>query len=401
MNKQTTLAIFGLLSAFSAAAAERRFDANFEVAFDPPARVAHASIELLPAKGRIKELDLKMPAARYSKIEGDGTIARNGDRIVWNVPKTGGRLRYDVKIDHQRENGAYDARMTADWVIVRGDDLFPSATTRAIKDSESNSRLRIVLPAGWTDKESGYRIASDGRFIVVNPAHAFDRPVGWIAAGKLVTRSEKIDGVDYRITGPAKEGLDRIAVLSLLRIATPDATEAFGRVPEKVLIVGAGDPMWRGGLAGPRSLWLHSERRLQSENGTSPLLHEITHTMTGIHGAPGDDWIAEGHAEYYSIELARRSGLLSEKLAQRALRSVRKRGETVKLLRAARSSGERTSRAVAVFADLDAEIQKKSGGKLSLDHLTRALMKLDKVSVGDLERESAKLIGSPDSLRGI
>ena len=168
MNKQTTLAIFGLLSAFSAAAAERRFDANFEVAFDPPARVAHASIELLPAKGRIKELDLKMPAARYSKIEGDGTIARNGDRIVWNVPKTGGRLRYDVKIDHQRENGAYDARMTADWVIVRGDDLFPSATTRAIKDSESNSRLRIVLPAGWTDKESGYRIASDGRFIVVN-----------------------------------------------------------------------------------------------------------------------------------------------------------------------------------------------------------------------------------------
>lgn len=394
--------LLSLLIASSASAAQLRFQANFEVAFDPPARVAHASIELKPDTGRVIALDFNMPAARYSKVGGDGSIVRHGARVVWQVPASGGKLRYDVRVDSRRENGAYDARMTADWVIVRGDDLFPPAVTRVVKGSDASSRLKIVLPPGWTDRETGYRLAADGRFIIVNPAQKFDRPVGWIAAGKLVTRSETVDGIDYRVTGPVDQGLDRIAVLGMLRIATPDIVDAFDRVPEKVLIVGAGDPMWRGGLAGPRSLWLHSDRRLQSENGTSPLLHEITHTMTGIHGAKGEDWIAEGHAEYYSIELARRSGLLSEKLAQRAIRSLRKRGAGVDSLRSASSSGERTARAVAVFADLDAEIQKRSGGRHSLDALTRALMRIDGVSVGDLEREAAKLIGGPpETLQGL
>ncbi len=382
-------------------AANLSFDADFEVFFDPPAGLAHASIKLTPDSGRVIQLDLRMPADHYSKVKGDGQTKREGDRLIWSVPETGGTLRYDVKIDHKRENGAFDARMTADWVIVRGDDLFPPAVMRSVKGSEARSRLRILLPQGWTDRETGYKLASDGRFIVVSPKQRFDRPVGWIVAGKLVTRSEKIDQIDFRVTGPTHEGFDRIAILSMLRIATPEAIEAFGRVPDKVLIVGAGDPMWRGGLAGPRSFWLHADRRLQSENGTSPLLHELTHTLTGIHGARREDWIAEGMAEYYSIELSRRSGLLSEKLADRALRSLRKRGAGVKTLEATHSSGERTARAVAVFADLDAEIRAKSDGKHSLDTLTRALMRLDEVSIGDLERETEKLIGSSDSLRGL
>ena len=382
-------------------AASLSFAADFDAEFDPLAGVAHASITLTPDSGRVNQLDLKMPPAHYTKISGDGQIKRAGDRLIWSVPKIGGTLRYDVNIDNRRDNGAFDARMTADWVIVRGDDLFPPAVMRAVKGSEARSRLRIGLPKGWSDRETGYKLASDGRFIVVNPKQRFDRPVGWIAAGNLVTRSEKIDQIDFRVTGPAREGFDRIAILSMLRIATPDAIEAFGRVPDKVLIVGAGDPMWRGGLAGPRSFWLHADRRLQSENGTSPLLHELMHTLTGIHGADREDWIAEGMAEYYSIELSRRSGLLSEKLAERALRSLRKRGAAVKTLQATHSSGERTARAVGVFADLDAEIREKSQGKYSLDNVTRSLMKLDEVSIGDIERTVSKLIGSSDSLRGL
>ena len=160
----------------------------------------------------------------------------------------------------------------------------------------------------------------------------------------------------------------------MLRVATPSFIAAFGKVPEKVLIVGAGDPMWRGGLSGPRSLWLHAERKLQSENGTSALLHELTHVVTGIHGAPEEDWIAEGLAEYYSIELARRSGLLSDDLAQRAIRSERKRGDAVDTLQSTQSTGERTARAVAVFADLDAEIRRKSKNQYNLDNVARALL---------------------------
>ena len=43
----------------------------------------------------------------------------------------------------------------------------------------------------------------------------------------------------------------------------------------RLLIVSAGDPMWRGGLSGPSSMFLHSDRPLISENRTSTLLHEL------------------------------------------------------------------------------------------------------------------------------
>ena len=193
--------------ACAAHAATPRYTANFAVEFDPDAGLAHAAIAISPDTGRVSKLDMLMPAARYRNVSGSGSVARSGERIVWEVPKAGGELKYDVVIDHKRADGAYDARMTPEWVIVRGDELFPPAKIRSTRDSESSSRLAIKLPKGWTDRESGYRLASDGRFIVVNPSYSFDRPVGWIAAGDLFTRSESIGSIDYRVTGPKGQGL--------------------------------------------------------------------------------------------------------------------------------------------------------------------------------------------------
>ena len=36
-------------------------------------------------------------------------------------------LSYRVKIDRQQASGAYSARMTADWALLRGDNLVPAA----------------------------------------------------------------------------------------------------------------------------------------------------------------------------------------------------------------------------------------------------------------------------------
>ena len=399
-RRAAALAVTALFAS-SVQAETRRYEANFDVQFAPESGLAHVTIAVVPDTARVSQLDLPMPATHYRNVKGDGSVTRSGDRIVWQAPKAGGALRYDVVIDHKRSDGVYDARMTRDWVIVRGDQLFPPARIRQTKNSESSSRLSIKLPKGWTDRESGYRLAPDGRFIVVNSGHSFDRPVGWIAAGDLFTRAETIGPIYYRVTGPKGQGLDRVQILGMLRAATPSFVEAFGKVPEKVLIVGADDPMWRGGLAGPRSFWLHSERKLQSENGTSALLHELTHTVTGIHGAPGEDWIAEGIAEYYSIELARRSGLLSDKLARQAIDSQRRRGSKVESLTAEQSTGERTARAVVVFAELDAEIRRKSAGKHTLDDVARTLMRVGRVTTADLRGAAAKLIGTPESLAKI
>ncbi|MEZ4290169.1 MAG: hypothetical protein R3E53_06345 [Myxococcota bacterium] len=34
--------------------------------------------------------------------------------------------------------------------------------------------------------------------------------------------------------------------------------EVFGELPDRLQLVVAGDPMWRGGLSGPNSLYLHA-----------------------------------------------------------------------------------------------------------------------------------------------
>ena len=73
--------------------------------------------------------------------------------------------------------------------------------------------------------------------------------------------------------------------------------------------------MWRGALSAPQSLYVHAERPLLSGNATSTLLHEIVHIGLGLADERGADWIVEGLAEYYSLEVLRRSGTISEESA--------------------------------------------------------------------------------------
>ncbi len=101
-------------------------------------------------------------------------------------------------------------------------------------------------------------------------------------------------------------------ILTLLTFVWPEVQSVFPRDPKKLLIVGAGDPMWRGGLSGPNSLYMHADRPLVSENGTSSLVHELVHVFSRISDADRSDWISEGLAEYYAIELMRRAGGMSE-----------------------------------------------------------------------------------------
>ena len=134
-----------------------------------------------------------------------------------------------------------------------------------------------------------------------------------------------------------------------------------------------------------------------SENGTSTLMHELTHVITRVRGVKGDDWIAEGLAEFYSIELLHRAGLLSDTRHQRALQWMKRHGRNVKRLQAGSSSGERTARAVTLIAALDAEIRKASAGRYDIDNLTQALMGRGRISLEDLRDEADRLVGGPSA----
>lgn len=390
------MAVLAMSSATAGAAADRpEYDVDYTIGFLPEEGKAQVIIAITPGSGRVGEVTLDMPADRYTHVRGDGSIERDGDTVTWK-PLRGAdsRLRYDYLINTQRKGGGYDARITDEWAIVRGDDLVPAQSVRTTHRADSRARLHFVLPKGWSNADTPYVRSSRGNdFVVVNPERSFDRPVGWVIAGDVGTRREDIEGTHISVAGPKSGDVRRVDMLAFFNGLVPEFHKAFGELPSKLLIVSAGDPMWRGGLSGPRSLFLHADRPLISENGTSTLTHELTHVITRIRGADGDDWIAEGLAEYYSIELMRRADLLDKDRAEDAYAWMKKHGAAVTTLKADRSSGDRTARAVQVFHELDAEIRAKSGGDQGLDDLVRALMPEGEVSVEQLREAAKTLLG--------
>lgn len=390
--------VLALLALPAVAARQPSYDVEYVVAFLPEEGVAAVTIAVKPGSGRLHALDLAMPAGRYSVIEGDGRVERDGDRVRWTLPEDGGELRYRYRVDHRRRGDGYDARMTDRWAIVRGDDLVPPASARTSRGADSDARLRFELPPGWTNVDTGWKLGRDGkRFVVVNPERRFDRPVGWIIAGEVGTRREFIDGLEVSVAAPKGEPLHRNEVLAMVHVAYPELRAAFGKLPPKLLIVGAGDPMWRGGLSGPRSLWMHADRPLISENGTSTLMHELTHVITRIQGTH-EPWIAEGVAEYYSLALLQRSGLISDSRHEKAMQWMRRHGRGVKTLRGVRATGPVRARAVTLFAALDAEVRERTGGERSLDDVVQALMALRRPTLEELRGIVATMTGAPSDV---
>ena len=395
-----TFLLAGLLALPALASARTEYGVEYVVRFLPEAGQADVSIRLVPGTGEARHLRLLMPEDRYPKVSGDGEITRDGRYIEWTPPRgQPARLRFRHVVDHRRRDGGYDARMTEDWAILRLDDLVPRAVVRATKGADSSARLRFVLPEGWTNVDTPYLRSRDGKaFVVTNPERRFDRPLGWMVAGAVGTRREQVGPTEISVGGPKGDVIRRNDTLAFLYNLVPEFEDAFGDVPRKLLIVSAGDPMWRGGLSGPRSLFLHADRPLISENGTSTLTHELTHVITRIRGADGDDWIAEGLAEFYSIELLRRADLLSDARADKAQEWMARHGRGIKSLSGDRSHGPRTARAVQLFRALDAEIRQRSKGRRSLDDVVRALIPLREVSREDLREQVRKLTGAESAV---
>jgi hypothetical protein len=374
--------------------AARHFDVDYLVEFLPVEGAAQVTITVTPDTGRVIELDFAMDPTRYSDVEGEGDLVLKDGRAVWQPPRAGGALRYRYRIDKRRRGGGYDARITERWTMLRGDHLVPAARARLTRDASSRARLRFKLPAGWTNIDTPFlREADNEPFIIENPEHSLARPVGWIMAGQVGTRRDWVAGMEVSVAAPRGDAMRRNEILAFLNLLAAEMQSAFGALPPKILIVGAGDPMWRGGLSGPNSMYLHSARPLISENGTSTLVHELVHVISRISGRDDDRWIGEGIAEYYSIELMRRAGLLSERRAGLAFDWMRNHGRNVKSLLAPRSSGPRTARAVTLFAELDTELRSMSDLELGLDDLVRRLVALRQVDRHQLQEEFEALTG--------
>ena len=387
-----------LLLSLPAFAATQKVDLDYRVRFLPDSDQAEVSITLEKGE-RVRSLDFNLgDDGRYSGFETDGQWSQDvAGRGKWQPGKGKSVLSYRVQIDHERKSGRYDARMTKDWVLLRGDDLVPAAKLDQQDKTELVSRLQFDLPKGWKSVETGWPRIGKNRFRVDNAQRKFDRPTGWMLAGKLGTRRTRLGDTEVAISAPVGEGMRRMDIMTFLTFVWPQLQQVFPRDPNKLLIVGAGDPMWRGGLSAANSYYMQADRPLVSENGTSSLVHELVHVFGRIYGRERSDWIAEGLAEYYAIELVRRAGGISEERYQKIREQLIDWSKPVNSLRTDHATGPVTARAVLLLQELDREIRQKTKdkGNLSLDDVTRGLMRLDRVSTQDFIDITENVIGGP------
>jgi len=357
--------------AAAAATGPAYYDAQYRAEIRPEAGTIH--VELLLTGERLpKRIVWHIDPKRYRDVTAAEQLDIKGRLVTWRPQGKSSRLSYDFVVNHERSPGHFDSLMTHDWALFRGDNMVPSAKVTARRGLESRATLEFVLPPGWTAL-SAYP-GGPKRLRIEDPQRRFDRPAGWMLAGRLGDRVETIAGIHTIVAAPAGNSARRQDMLAFLNWNLPQLVTVFPEFPKRVLIASAGDPMWRGGLSGPASLFVHSDRPLISENRTSTLLHELVHIAMGIRGDAESDWITEGFAEFYSVETLRRSGGISEKRYETALRRLKKWAQQAPSLLVEQSTGAVTARAVVTLKAADDEIRQLSGNRASLDDVARDLV---------------------------
>ncbi len=385
MKIAMAIAAWALITACSACHADAPLSSyalDYDITFQPEDGIAKVKIRWGQGAQRIQQLSLRTHP-RMSQFESNVAFSRAEDVLVIGPARAGMELTYQVSINHQRANGAFDARMTANWALWRGDDLIPAGRLKQKKNTEAIAHLTLRGPSDWSFR-TPYRKLQDGRYRVDNPERTFDRPTGWMIGGEIGVRSDTIAGVLVTVAAPQQQGVRRMDILAFLSWTLPTLAEVMPNLPDRLLLVSANDGMWRGGLSAGNSLYLHADRPLISENGTSTLLHELIHVASRLDSIDGADWIVEGLAEYYSVKLLHRSGAISASRRDRAMDGLRDWSKQAGPLNAENSTGPTTAKAAVIMELLDQEIIQRTDGKHSLDDIFASLANDKSVSIETL-----------------
>lgn len=346
----------------------------------------------------LREMRFDANPERYSDFEADGELSVDGARITWSPPEDGGELRWRVRVPRQRNSNGYDAWLDENWGLFRAEDIIPRAATRTLIGVTSETSIGFQLPRRWS-AVTEYSSAG-GKFQVRKAERRFSQPSGWIVIGELGVRRERIAGVRVAIAAPEAQGVRRLDMLALLNWSLPELARILPLMPPRLTVVSAGSPMWHGALSAPQSIYIHASRPLISENGTSTLLHEVVHVALGGSAGIDVDWITEGMAEYYSLQLLQRSGSLTPKRYQRAMERQAEWAKSADSLCGPSSTGATTALAVTVLAALDQEIRAGSDDEASLDDVLQQMLRSSTpLGLESLTAAAAGLLGKkPDAL---
>ena len=127
-------------------------------------------------------------------------------------------------------------------------------------------------------------------------------------------------------------------------------------------------------------------------------MREVVQLFSGINDEPGHDWIGEGVSEYYAIELMRRAGGMSDERYLTLQRKLNAAGKGVTRLRGPQANPATVARAVTLLQALDREIRLQTHNKRSLDDVSQALMRMDKVNTQSFIQLSESVLGGPSEV---
>ena len=156
--------------------AAKRVDLDYHVRFLP--EEDQAVVQLILEKGEaVRSLRFNLgDEGYYSDFEADGEWQQGSPaQGTWRPAAGKAKLSYRVRISHPRDNGRFDARMTPDWALFRGDDLVPPARLDQVDGVSLVSRITFELPEGWKSIETGWPRVGKNRFRVDNRERLFDR----------------------------------------------------------------------------------------------------------------------------------------------------------------------------------------------------------------------------------
>lgn len=376
---------------------KREYDAHYVLRVNPVDSSVEVSLEIRQPRHLLRELRLSSDADRFSNFSADGELATDSGSLVWRLPADGGTLTWRVKVNHQRGQSGYDAWLGPEWGIFRAEDIIPRARTRVLKGSTSNTTFTFDLPDGWSAVSEYSGMHDPVR--VERPNRRFDQPTGWMVLGDIGVRRETIAGIRVAVAGPQGHAVRRLDMLAFLNWILPELTELLPDPPARLTIVSAGEPMWRGGLSAPASLFIHSDRPMISENATSTLIHEVLHTALPIRTNEESDWIVEGIAEYYGLELLLRGNAISTRRHQIAVTDQADWAKKAKRLCGKTSTGATTALAVTTLHALNREILDKTSGNNNLDDLLRQLIAQGPtIDFQVLNDVVAEIIGEPSDV---
>ena len=386
----------GLLALSSPVWAAKKVDLDYHVRLLPQSDQAEVRLTLAQGSA-VRSLDFDLgDGSHYSDFKADGQWQLSPGkpvRGVWQPATDKASLTYRVRVSHGRKSGSFDTRMTPTWALMRGDDLVPAARLDQQDGIELVSRLEFELPGGWKSVETAWPRIGKNKFRIDNVSRLFDRPTGWMLAGHLGSRRTRLGETEVTVASPRGQGMRRMDVLTLLTFVWPQVQAVFPRHPAKLLIVGANDPMWRGSLGLRESIYLNTRLPLVSESGTSAVVRELAQVFGRVNDRQRSDWISEGFAEYYAIELVRRAGGMSDERYESLHGKLVKASQKVTTLRGEQVNPAQVSKAVLLLQELDREIRLQTRNKRSLDDVMRGAMRLESIDTKAFVQLAESVIG--------